>query len=219
MLSIGSKVRQFDTTDLTQTDSERIFSRIYQQGQWGTDDHGNATSGPGSRLENGKFFIFFVQEFLNQTPHIQSVVDIGCGDWVLAREIDWGDRKYLGIDVVKPLIQKNQSTFGSKKIHFVHLDVIHSDLPLANLVICKDVFIHLPNSSVWNLLVEFNKFEYCIVVNDVSSIHETQNRDILIGNFRPIDLTCFPFFLKPKMTAYYSYGTVIKQILLMQNNL
>lgn len=199
------------------SECERIFSDIYKKGLWGKDKYGQAISGPGSTLEQGKPFIKYVQEVLNQTPNIQSVVDVGCGDWVLGREINWGEREYLGIDTVKTLILKNQSMFGSDKIHFVYSDATTSDLPSGDLVICKDVFIHWSNKCIADFLLKLKNFKYCILVNDVSSTKGNSNVDIKVGEFRPIDLTSSPFFLTPKETSYYFSGSALKQILLIEN--
>lgn len=200
-----------------QTEAEKAFGQIYEKGIWGKDQNGKGTSGSGSTLEEGRPFIDYVQEFINRAPNIRSVVDVGCGDWVLGSAINWEDLNYIGIDVVKSLILKNQSKFGSDTVRFEFLDAITNDLPSGDLLICKDVLQHLPNSSIINLLTKFGKFRYCILVNDVQSTSGTNNRDTAIGGYRPLDLRCAPFFLKPTAVSYYSSGSTLKQILLIEN--
>ncbi len=201
-----------------QSESEKAFSHIYHHGLWGKDRQGCGISGPGSTLGQGKPSIEFLQNFLDTTPGITSVVDIGCGDWVLAREIDWGDRDYTGIDVVDPLIARNQSLFGSEKIHFILMDVTSTNLPSGDLAICKDVLMHLPNSLVFNVLSKLKKFKYSILIHDVdSATKQIPNRDTVVGGFRPLDLTAAPFFLKPLMVGYYFSGAALKQVLVVEN--
>ncbi len=199
------------------TESEKVFNHIYERGLWGKDQSGKGNSGPGSSLEQGRPFIEYIQNFLDRTSDVRSIVDIGCGDWVLGQAINWGDRDYIGIDVVESLILRHQSLFGSDKIHFVHLDVTTNDLPSGDLVICKDVLMHLPNAAVFDLLSKLKKFKYCLFINDVSSLTGgTSNGNVSLGGYRPIDLTLSPFFLKPKVNTYYNSGSVIKQILLVE---
>jgi hypothetical protein len=44
------------------------------------------------------------------------VIDINCGDWSLGRETDWGNREYIGVDVVEPSILKKPMCL-SRVIH------------------------------------------------------------------------------------------------------
>ncbi len=200
------------------TESEQIFNRIYKNATWGKDAQGKGSSGPGSTLEQGRPFIAYVQQILNQKSDIRTVVDIGCGDWVLGREIDWGNRNYIGIDVVESLVKQHQINFGSQTTHFVHLDVIQDPLPNGDLVLCKDVLIHWPNTTISQFLTKLKQFKYCIIVNDIDSISLPINQDISTGEFRPLNLTLPPFSLQPIETHYYFSGkNCIKQILLLKN--
>lgn len=198
------------------SDAEKAFDQIYQQGAWGKDQNGRGTSGSGSTLTEGKPFVDYLQALIDRIPSIQSVVDIGCGDWVLARNIHWGERDYVGIDVVESVVSTNQSKFGAERIHFIQLDAINEDLPSGDLVICKDVLQHLPNSCIFALLAKFKKFHYCVIVND-RHLRSRKNKDTYIGGYRPIDLTAAPFFLQPREIFNYVSGSTFKQILLLEN--
>ena len=195
------------------TKCEKAFSTIYEKGLWGKDASGRGTSGPGSTLSQGKAFVDFVQNFID-THEINSVVDVGCGDWVLAQQIDWGDRDYLGIDVVASLIKRNQVAYGTDTIHFAQLEGSKEPLPPGDLLICKDVFIHLPNASIQHILAEAKKFKYCIFVNDTLG---NVNRDIEVGGFHPLDLTQQPFNLVPAVINNYYSEYVLKQMLLIKS--
>lgn len=195
------------------TECERAFSTIYETGGWGRDALGRGTSGPGSTLAQGKAFVDFVQKFID-THEINTIVDVGCGDWVLAQHIDWGDRDYLGIDVVASVIERNQVAHGTDKIHFAQLDGSKDPLPSGDLLICKDVFIHLPNANIQHILSESKKFKYCIFVNDTLG---DVNRDIKVGGFHPLDLTQQPFNLVPAAINNYYSEYVLKQMLIIKN--
>lgn len=206
-----------------ETESERAFSTIYQEGAWGRNEQGEAISGGGSTLAEGRPFIDYLQHFLDHSPDVHSIIDIGCGDWVLAREIQWGQREYLGADVVESVVLKNQLAFGTNTIHFAHLDGVVDEIPAADLLLCKDVLMHLPNSCIFTLLSKFKHCKYCILVHDVipdtlsKKKKKGKNVDTYVGGFRPLDLTLAPFFLHPVKISYYYSGHCLKQILLLQN--
>ena len=196
------------------TEAEKHFSDVYQNGSWGRNKFGEATSGPGSSLDQGLPFVRYVQNFLD-SHDIQSIVDVGCGDWVLARQIYWGKRKYTGIDVVNSVIKKNKALYGSDTVQFLQLDAGLDSLPAGDLLICKDVLMHLPNSNVFHILNESKKFKYCIYINDIQL--GAKNTDIPTFGFRGLDLTKPPFNLSPLSVDYYLSGVANKQVVLIQN--
>lgn len=179
------------------------------------NQYGRATSGPGSSIEQGLPFVKYMQNILD-THDIQSVVDLGCGDWVLAREVNWGERDYIGIDVVESLVQTNQELYGSDTIHFLKLDAGLESIPMGDLLVCKDVLMHLPNANVFHILAESKKFKYCLFINDFNP-RSRINTDIPTFGFRCLDLTQPPFNLTPLHVNYYISGNAIKQVLLIKN--
>lgn len=72
-------------------------------------------------------------------------MDVGCGDWQFSQAIDWGTIKYIGYDIVKQVVKANRKKFGTRLISFIHGNGVQCDLPMADLLICKDVLQHLPN--------------------------------------------------------------------------
>jgi SAM-dependent methyltransferase len=199
----------------SQTEAEKYFNDVYANGLWGRDKNGQAISGPGSTLPQGWPFIQYVQNLLD-TGEIHSIVDLGCGDWVLAKEINWGKSDYLGIDVVKSLVQKNQALYGSDTVHFLQLDAGSETIPTGDLLICKDVLMHLPDANIFHILAESKKFKYCLFINDINPF-SSLNTDIPTCGFRTLDLTEPPYNLIPQQEGYYTSGYVIKQVLLIKN--
>lgn len=196
--------------------SEDIFSEIYRAGDWGKDEWGYGISGPGSTLQEGRPFIEFLQNFLEE-HEIHSIVDIGCGDWMLAKEIDWGQRTYIGIDVVEEIIKRDQKKYGSESIKFLKRDVALEPIPVGDLLICKDVLMHLSFSDIFNVLSKINNYKYCILVHDVDYTAAEKNIDIESGGYRNLDITQPPFKLKAHKVATYTSGGCVKQIVLIVN--
>jgi SAM-dependent methyltransferase len=192
------------------------FSQIYKEGRWGKNSAGEGTSGVGSVYANAVPYMQMLQDFL-QKNHIQSVVDLGCGDWELFKHIPWGDIKYYGYDVVPEIIQKNKK-HETKNIHFYCEDAIHTELPKADLLICKDVLEHLPNSFIEDFLKKTKDFKYCLITNDVT-YGTTQgwipNKDIMIGQLRWVELAKKPFYAQGKTLLVYKTPYTTKEVFLI----
>jgi SAM-dependent methyltransferase len=87
------------------------FRRHYESSdsQWG--GHSGDGSLPYWTIE----YRTFLERFLHMN-NIRSVVDIGCGDWQFSRFINWGNIRYVGLDVVPSVVDANQKIFGSRRI-------------------------------------------------------------------------------------------------------
>jgi SAM-dependent methyltransferase len=186
---------------------ENAFESIYSQGVWDAEGFSLANSTIGANYS----YVIFLQNFLKENA-IRSVVDIGCGDWRLSAHIDWSGIDYQGFDVVKYVVDRNTNLYGTDNIHFTYADVLDIDLPDADLVICKDVFQHLPNSMVLQLLTKFSRYRHCLITDYVGPPAPfILNGDIPIGSFRPIDLMQPPFNVKGKVVLTFPSTNLNKQ--------
>ncbi len=198
--------------------SESVFTNIYKNASWGTNEIGEGCSGFGSRIENGKEYISFLQSFLTEQA-ISSVVDVGCGDWGLSKHVHWNGIDYQGYDVVREVIEKNRRLYASQHIHFHHADALFTDLPAADLFICKDMLQHHKNDDILCLLYQIHKYKHCLITNDVHPQTLTsKNNDIPIrGWHRYLDLCKPPFNVAGTKILTYISGTSIKQVLYIKN--
>jgi len=200
-------------------DNQIIFSEVYNKGLWGKDENGKGFSGSGSTLKTTMFYIIFLEQFI-KCNQIKSVLDLGCGDWTFSKHINWGNVKYLGIDVVDHIIKKNKLNFSKKNIKFKLLDFLSSDLPVYDLLICKDVLHHLDNNQIKLFLGKIHKFKYSLITNDVYITSNIKvNSEIATGGYRPVDLTKKPFNIKGKKIFEFPDKKVnaMKEVLLISN--
>ncbi len=161
------------------------FTRIYEHDHWG------GGSGTGSRPENNIEYTAFLANFLRSNK-IASVVDFGCGDWRFSRFIDWSNISYLGMDIVRSVVDRNNAKFGAENISFRMAESLF-DLPPADLLICKDVLQHLPNQHITEFLKHAkNSYKWLLITNDDYPSNGL-NSDILPGQWRAINLTSPPF--------------------------
>jgi SAM-dependent methyltransferase len=190
--------------------AEMVFTDIYDRDCWGG-------SGTGSQIENARGYVALVQEFLKEKG-IETVTDVGCGDWQFSQYINWDQVQYTGYDVVKSVIEKNQIAFGKSWIRFVQANAINENLPQADLLLCKDVLQHLPYEDIWKLIHQLHKFKHCFITNDVNPDTLTCNNcDIKRGDYRVLDLTKPPFNLKGQKIFTYRCGGGMKQVLYIKN--
>src|SRR5262245_60741892 len=97
-----------------------VFSEIYESGRWG--DGEAFDSGSGSRGEAAIRYASTVRSLLQQIG-ARSAVDIGCGDFRVAKQFVDELDSYVGIDVVPGLIARNVDNFGRPGVEFRLLDV------------------------------------------------------------------------------------------------
>ena len=112
-------------TDESPEELKRRFSEIYERQLWGPG------SGVGSAPDKTVEYRAFVQQFMARN-RVRSVVDLGCGEWQFSRLIDWSGVRYLGVDVVPAMIEKNQRDFGGDNIAFETFESL-AKLPRADL--------------------------------------------------------------------------------------
>lgn len=197
---------------------ESVFTNIYARAYWGRNSKGEGHSGPGSVPKNCAEYTAFIQRFI-QENQIRSVVDAGCGDWQFSRLIDWTGVDYIGYDVVKSLVERNNAAFANNHINFIHANFLQTDLPQADLFLCKDVFQHLTHADILEFLPKLAKFKYCLITNHVDSFTlSSDNPDIRLGDFRRLDLSKPPFNVKGTVMLNYSFGHEVHQVYMIDNS-
>lgn len=85
---------------------------------------------------------------------IDSILDLGCGDFLWFKEIiqSLDLKRYIGIDIVKDLITKNTSQYSSQNCLFEHGDITSCPLPASDVVLIRDVLPHLKVKNVTKTL-------------------------------------------------------------------
>lgn len=142
-------------------DLKKLFGRIYHENLWG-GNKGEFYSGPGSDDFVGVEYAKVVKDYIRKN-NIRKVVDIGCGDFRVAKQFITDDIDYTGIDVVPDLIANNQKLYGAHNIHFRNVDVTREDIPDADLCCIRQVLQHLSNDHIRTILDKCRKFQHLIV--------------------------------------------------------
>ena len=178
--SIEKKLRSIKLKYLEKKSPEKIFSTIYEKSLWGKSDE-QFFSGTGSLPINSKVYIEWINQFL-KIKNIKSIVDLGCGDFRVSKQLDLKDINYTGCDVVPQLIEHNNETFGNDKISFQQCNIIENPLPEGELCLIRQVFQHLSNKSILSTLQKMKKYKY-ILITDFQPHADTKKINNDIPNF------------------------------------
>ena len=103
---------------------------------------------------------------------------------------------YVGCDVVTEMINHNKKLYEKNNIKFVVQNLLKDDLPRADMIIVRDLLVHLDNSDIRQCLNNIKKanFKYIAITN--YPLLKSQLRDKFLGDkWRPINLNINPFNL------------------------
>jgi SAM-dependent methyltransferase len=170
------------------------FSYIYKSKYWKGAGEGSL-SGAGSNENTTQKIKYELQGFFKKKK-IQSILDIPCGDWKWMSTMDFQQVNYIGCDVVKEMIEKNSRLYARDNIKFMVKSLIDDDLPNADLIIVRDLLVHLDTSDILKCLenIKRNNFEYIAITNYPTL--KSQHKDKILGDkWRPINLSMEPFSL------------------------
>ena len=150
-------------------------------------------SGPGSTMEDTLGFRAQLPNFIKE-QNIRSVLDAPCGDWRWMNSVELGVERYIGADIVAPLVESLQREHGGPGREFRRLDVICHPLPDVDAILCRDLLIHLPNALGVEALRNFQRSKArWLFTTTYTEIDE--NVECHLGGFRPVNLTLQPFSL------------------------
>lgn len=140
-----------------------VFEDLYSSKKWQV---GISLSGPGSDPINAVEYVDFVRRILVANK-VKTILDIGHGDWAMWPKKFFNDYHYTGIDLVKSLNDTMNKKHSNQNIKFLILDATTEDLPHADIVLVKDVLMHLSNTDISNILLKLKAYPLIIICQDV----------------------------------------------------
>jgi hypothetical protein len=191
-LSIKNFKRKKFEKNLFKTKSvEERFNKIYSTNYWFDNE---SRSGTGSSLRSTENIRFHLPKII-ETFNIKKLFDAPCGDfnW-MSQVLKSVEIDYLGSDIVKDLIVSNKK-YENDKIKFNKLDIIVDKLPTSDLMICRDCLFHFSYNDIFLFLNNFlsSDIKYILLTSHLNTEHKFENKDIITGDFRKIDLFSKPF--------------------------
>tara|TARA_R110000803_G_scaffold68294_1_gene130149 strand:+ start:314 stop:970 length:657 start_codon:yes stop_codon:yes gene_type:complete len=165
-----------------------LFESIYKTKGWG----GNNTpfySGIGSHDSNiVSPYIEVIKSFFKELKYKPNVIDIGCGDFNIGKELVPYVNKYMAVDIVDPLIEHNKTKYKDLNVNFKTLNITQESVPSTDIIIIKELFQHLSNKNILKALKNvYLKSKWLIITEAIPISNFVPNLDIQSqASFRPL---------------------------------
>lgn len=161
---------------------DKIFANIYQHGEWG----GNSSeyySGSGSHEPSiVSPYVEAVQTLLRGMPSPPVLVDVGSGDFNVGKNFVELVRHYYACDIVSDLQKYNAEKFQHRNLEFLCLNAVEDDLPDGDLIVVRQVFQHLSNAQISQVVRKCFKYQRWIITEHLPGWEDFQpNADITAG--------------------------------------
>jgi hypothetical protein len=144
--------------------AQEIFSHIYRSGLWGKAPEGGFCSGVGSHAPAVVgAYVSAVSDWLRSLPQPPAVVDLGCGDFNIGRQVRSLCGTYVACDVVPDLIESHRRSFAETGVDFRVLDMIAEPLPAGEVVFIRQVLQHLSNDQIAAVLPKLSQYRYLVL--------------------------------------------------------
>ena len=167
---------------------EQVFRDIYRNNAWADPE---SVSGRGSTLARTAVIRRELPALLAELG-VSSLLDAPCGDFNWMRHVDLGQVEYTGADVVPELVEQNRLRYGRAGREFVVLDITKDEAPRADLVLCRDCFIHLSFKHTRAAVANFKRSGVTYLLA-TTHVNERENVDIESGGGHYVNLRLPPF--------------------------
>lgn len=186
-------------------DPAQRFTTFYETHYW-VDDQ--SRSGGGSNL-------YATEKIRKAIPGlflkygVRSVLDIPCGDFFWFKEMKLDLDRYIGGDIVAPLIASVADKYTSPSRSFRVTDISKDALPDCDLILVRDCFIHLSFAAIFAALnnITQSKIRYLLTTHHADV---AENVDLGTGTCRALNLCAAPFNFPPALELIDDYAKGLK---------
>jgi len=169
-----------------------IFSRIYENNLWGDSE---SRSGRGSTLARTAVIRAALPALLEGIG-ARSMLDAACGDFNWMARVDLSGVRYVGIDIVPELVERNRRLYGREGRDFIFADITRDQLPEVDVILCRDCLIHHSLDDARSAVRNFRRSTSRYLLATTHP-HVRRNIDIQTGSWRSLNLRLPPFNFPP----------------------
>lgn len=157
------------------------MNQIYKMHLWGgiTFDFYSGFGSHKPKIINS--YLNAVTLFLKSHKPTLVVCDLGCGDFNIGNQLTKYTQKYIAVDIVEDLINRNKKRYREKNLEFYCLDIAKNKLPDGDCVILRQVLQHLSNNEIENITKKLVNYKYIIVTEHLPMGYFKPNKDIISG--------------------------------------
>lgn len=165
------------------------FTEVYRRNIWRGDE---SRSGKGSGLAQTEAVRRELPPLLHRLG-VGTLLDASCGDFFWMSQVELGDVRYTGVDIVEEMIAENERRHGAATRRFLCLDVTRGALPRADLVLCRDCLVHLTLERALAAVANFKRSGATyLLATTFTGRRENHDFDAALG-WRPLNLQLPPF--------------------------
>lgn len=159
----------------------------------GVYHHSDSSSGAGSTLSETAALREALPGIVARFG-IRSLLDMPCGDFHWMRHVPLEGVDYMGIDIVPGIVHRNRRLYAAAERRFEVLDATVDVVPKVDLVMCRDLLIHLSLDAIEMVLrnIAASGSSWLLATHFAATAN---NAEIVSGDFRPINLCRAPFHL------------------------
>jgi SAM-dependent methyltransferase len=175
---------------------EERFARIYQTNLWSDSE---SRSGAGSSLDSTAQLRASLPPLL-RILNARRLLDVPCGDFNWMSHVDLSGIDYIGGDIVEPMIEANRERYESATRKFIRVDLTSGPVPAADVIVCRDCLVHF---SYANIVAAFRTVKASGAKHLLTTtfLDRQANKDIVDGDWRPLNLEKSPFLLPAPQTV------------------
>jgi SAM-dependent methyltransferase len=160
----------------TTAEREQAFAVVYETNGWGRSPSG-ARYYSDSPPEASAPYSRFVSTFI-AAHDVETVVDLGCGDFEAARAIDFGRARYIGVDIYSELVAHNRELYGTDRCEFVQADIVEDQLPHAQLCLVALTLYIMSFADVYRVLEKLRQYELVLITDGQPQLDAAARRNI-----------------------------------------
>ena len=164
-----------------------VFSEIYRRNIWGYQE---TVSGAGSTLHYTRGLRDSLPTLIGELE-IGTLLDLPCGDFHWMSEVELPIAHYIGSDIVPQLVEDTRNRYGRPSREFRTLDLCSDDLPQADMLLCRDCFIHLSEEMISQAISNILRSDIKYLLTTTHP--DARNRSIRLGDWFPINLCAAPY--------------------------
>ncbi len=196
--------------DFAGKSTKEVFSKIYSDKLWGDKNEDcKFNSGSGSRQENVvESYVDSIKKYFAEKGRL-SVVDLGCGDFLVGSKVRHIFNDYTACDIVNELIEHHKTHFKDLNVNFIQLDMTKDEFPKADVLFVRQVLQHLSNELILGFMDKLKSSSYRLLVltehvpkgSFKANLDKPVGSGIRLGRGAEdsgVVLTEAPFFLKAK---------------------